>query len=69
MQVYPRERKTRDKSHRRWRMDAELAYDGGGGKWTDYYRTYLGARIAAFYHYHIASYGGSIEITDQQEER
>lgn len=68
MQLYPKEKKPRGVSHRRWRIDAYLAYDGGGTGWTDYYRTLWGAKIAAWYHYHLASYGGSIELTDTFKE-
>lgn len=68
MQLYPKERKVRDVSHRRWRLDCELVYDGGGGKWRGYYRTLWGAKIAAWFHYHIASYGGHIGLTDTFKE-
>lgn len=68
MQIYPKERKVRDVSHRRWRLDCYLAYDGGGTEWSGYYRTRWGAKISAWYHYHIASYGGSIELIDTSKE-
>lgn len=68
MDLYPKEKKVKDVSHRRWRLDCELAYDGGGSKWHDYYRTLWGAKIAAWFHYHIASYGGHIELTDTFKE-
>lgn len=64
MQLYPKERKVRDVSHRRWRLDCHLAYDGGGSEWSDYYRTLWGAKIAAFMHHHVFSWGGSIELID-----
>lgn len=65
MQLYPKERKVKDKSHRRYRVDYDLAYDGGGSRWMGYYRTSTGARIAAFWNYHFASWGGSAELVDQ----
>lgn len=64
MRLYPKEPKVRDVSHRRWRLDAELAYDGGASWWSNYYRTLWGAKIAAFMHYHVFSWGGSIELVD-----
>jgi hypothetical protein len=61
-QLYPNE-KARwwewDKSGRKWRVKYHLIYDGGSAGWTGYYRTYIGARIAAGWNYHIASWGGS----------
>ena len=64
MRLYPKERKKKDVSHRRWRLDCDLVYEGGSSKWSDYYRTLWGAKIAAWFHYRIASYGGSIELVD-----
>jgi hypothetical protein len=64
--LYPKEpRRRRDKSGRRYRVDYDLAYDGGGSEWSGYYRTHLGARIAAFYNYHLASYGGRAALYKQ----
>lgn len=64
--LYPKRRYKKDKSHRRWRLDAELAYDGGGSQWSEYYRTKTTAKIAAFWHYHIASWGGNIQLVDTE---
>lgn len=68
MRIYPKEPRGRDVSHRRYRLDIYLAYDGGGTGWSDYYRTLWGAKIAAWYHYHIASCGVSIKLIDTFKE-
>lgn len=67
--LYPKERPQPDHSDRRWRLDCQLAYDGGGSEWSGYYRTLWGARLAAWWHYHIASWGGSIVLVDQEQDR
>lgn len=64
--MYPKERKAKDRSHLRYRLDCDLAYDGGGSRWSSYHKTKIGAKISAWYHYHIASWGGSIDLVDQQ---
>ena len=67
-QLYPRPRREKDKSGRRWRVDYDLAYDGGGsGPFINYYRTRKGAKIAAFWNIHVSSWGGSAILTDQEE--
>lgn len=58
-QLYSWGRKQRDKSHRKWRVDYHLANDGGGGRWSGYYRTKFGAKVAAFWNVKFASWGGS----------
>lgn len=58
-QLYPKYKPVVDHSDRPWGVKFDLAYDGGGSRWTGYYRTRLGARISAWWHYHIASWGGS----------
>lgn len=65
IRLYPRELRTWDLSGRRWRVDYWLAYDGGGGEWSGYYRTRRGAKLAAWWNYHLASYGGSADLIDQ----
>jgi hypothetical protein len=66
--VYPRTPRTPNRHlDRRWRVEFNnLVYDGGGTasrKWG--YRTRLGARLAAWWHYHVASWGGGpVTITD-----
>jgi hypothetical protein len=62
--LYPH-RPARDKSHRRWRIEYDLAYDGGGGRWNGYYRTQLGARICAFLNLYVLSWGGGAILHDQ----
>ena len=65
--LYPRPpRKRKDKSGRRYHVHYVLAYDGGAGEWTGYYRTKLGARIAAYWNYKVASWGGSADLTDMK---
>lgn len=66
MQLYPRECPARDKSGRRWRVDYDLAYDGGGCRWSGYYRTRVGARVAAFWNFYVASWGGSAVLHEQE---
>jgi hypothetical protein len=65
--LYPKEKQYRDKSGRRWRVDYDLAYDGGGTSWKGYYRTRWGARVAAWWNYHFASWGGSAVLVEQQQ--
>lgn len=48
----------------RWRVDFDLAYDGGGSSWTQYYRTKIGARISMLWNCHVASWGGSAELKE-----
>lgn len=71
--TYPRQGRRwwhrRPHLERRWRIDACLAYDGGGGTWAQGYRTHAGARVAAWWHYHVASWGGQVTITDTREGR
>jgi hypothetical protein len=45
-----------------YRVEYDLAYDGGGSAFEEYYKTALGARVAAFIHLHIRSWGGSAEL-------
>ena len=50
---------------RRWRMHYDLAYDGGGSEFDQYYRTRFGARWSAFWHLHFRSWGGSAKLFDE----
>lgn len=55
----------------RWAVRYEhMVYEGGVcASWTGYYRSRLAARVAAWYHQTLASYGGdSVEIIDQRHE-
>lgn len=64
--LYPKPpRPEKDRTHLRWRVDYCLAYDGGHGEWSGYYRTRTRARIAAWWNFHIASWGGSAKLIDQ----
>lgn len=45
-----------------YRMEYDLAYDGGGSTFSEYYKTELGARVSAFFHLHFRSWGGSAEL-------
>lgn len=58
-QLYPKERRKRDLSHRPWRIDYRLAYDGGGSSWTGYYNSRFTARLFAFWNVRFASWGGT----------
>ncbi len=65
MRVYPKEpREPNDNLDRKWVVKyRNMIYDGGGtASWDRGYHTFIGARIAAFYHYHIGSWGGAITI-------
>lgn len=65
MELYPNDKFRDPHLERRWRIDCDLAYDGGGSEWSQGYRTKIGAKIAAFLHYHVFSWGGSIKLVDQ----
>lgn len=66
-QLYPRHRRFRDKSDRRWHVDYILLYDGSEDMWVGYYRTNIGARIAAFWNTQIASWGGSAVLYEKRK--
>ena len=57
--TYPRERPYNEHTERPWRVDYDLAYDGGGSRWSKHYRTRLGARVSIWRNLYIASWGGS----------
>lgn len=68
MRLHPKSKPPRkDKAHRRYKVYYMLAYDGGPGKWTGHYRTLTGAKIAAWWNYYVRSFGGTADLTDQQE--
>lgn len=62
--LYPKETPPRKvHPYRKWRVEyRELIYGGDGGgytsSWDGYYRTKIGAKIAAFYHWYLGSWGG-----------
>lgn len=64
--LYPKPEKDRSHLDRPWILSCHLAYDGGGADWAKGYRTYIGARIAAWWHYHVASWGGRIDLIDNR---
>ena len=57
-------RKREARQLRRWRMEYDLIYDGGGSAFAVHYRTKLGARWSAFWHMHVRSWGGSAQLFD-----
>lgn len=61
-----KERRQARREMRRWAVDYDLAYDGGGSTFTSYYRTRGGAKIAAFWNAHIASWGGTAVLIDTE---
>lgn len=65
--VYPRPGRVRNYHlDRRWILLCDgLVYDNGIVSWERGYRTRLVARLAAFWHYYIGSWGGGVvTITD-----
>lgn len=55
-------RRARKKRVANYRVEYDLAYDGGGSAFEEYYRTKIGARISAFFHLHVRSWGGSADL-------
>lgn len=66
--LYPKPAKPGPNLDHRWLNEYNLVYDGGSSYWMKSYRTKIGSSIAAFYHEHIGSWGGSITRTDQEVE-
>ncbi|ASR80121.1 hypothetical protein PQB77_gp60 [Arthrobacter phage Correa] len=60
--------KDHPKPSRRYLVQYDLIYDGGSSEFDRYYRTYFGARIAAFYHTKIGSWGGDVVLIDRYKE-
>lgn len=58
------QRRQARREQRRWRLDCELIYDDGIGRFTLWFRTKTAARIAGAWKYGIASWGGTVELTD-----
>jgi hypothetical protein len=63
-QLYPRPRREKI-PNRRWRVDYDLAYDGGGTCWSGYYHWKILALIASFWNVYISSWGGTAILFDQ----
>lgn len=59
IEAWPKPRKPRRGMDRPYRVDYDLAYDGGGSCWSGYYRTVMGARLASWWNRHVSSWGGS----------
>jgi hypothetical protein len=53
---------------RPWRVDYDLAYEGGGTAFKQYYRTRQGAIFSAFFHKFVRSYGGTAILVHQPTE-
>lgn len=65
----PGDRKPVAADRRRYRVDYDLAYDGGGARWTGYYRFATSARLAMVWNRWIASWGGTAILHDSRQER
>lgn len=50
-----------------FRMHYDLAFDGGGSAFDEYYRTLVGARVSAFFWIHFCSWGGSAKLYPHPE--
>jgi len=60
--LYPKPKRAKDKSHRPWRVEYNLTYDGGGSRWTGFYRTRTASRVAAWWNVHLSSWGGDATL-------
>ena len=56
------------REQRRYRVAYDLLHDGGGGEWTGYYRTRVGARLAAWWNVHVSSWGGTADLMQELAE-
>jgi len=68
--LWPKEKKGPSPEYlsRPWRVEYDLAYDGGGSSWTAYYRTRWGAKFSAWWNVHVSSWGGSAVLFDNKKE-
>jgi hypothetical protein len=64
--LYPRTRRRRDLTGRRWYVFYDLAYDGGGSKWVGYYKTKRGAKLAAWWNVNMSSWGGTAVLKENK---
>lgn len=69
VEVWPKPVYRNQHTERPWRVDYSLAYDGGGSSFSQWYRTRRGARISAWWHMHVRSWGGSAKLVRQGGER
>lgn len=53
------------KHWRRWRVEYRLVYDDGQADFDLYYKTRFGAKVCAWYHKYIRSWGGTAILFDQ----
>ena len=60
------ERRRSRAEKRRYRVDYDLAYDGGGSEWSGYYRTRAGAKVAAWWNVHVSSWGGTAVLEGEE---
>jgi hypothetical protein len=67
VRLYPKEPKIKDTTGRRFHVTYFLCYDLGSEEWVGYYRTKIGARIAAWWNVHIFSWGGTADLDDMRE--
>lgn len=65
--LYPKEKRRKEKVNYKHWVDYSLAYDGGGSKFTKYYRSRFNARVFAWWHVHIASWGGTAVLFTKGE--
>lgn len=66
--MYPKPRRERDNSGKRWRVDYDLAYDGGGSRFSVYYSSKRVARYCAWWNVKIGSWGGTAILVDREAE-
>lgn len=66
-QLYPRPNRKKRRSDRRWRVDYDVAYDGGGIYWQGYYSNKVFALIATWWNIKISSWGGTATLYDQEK--
>ena len=57
----------RKKTDRRWVVQYDLAYDGGGARWDGHYTWRIQALIMMLYNKYIASWGGMAVLIDRDK--
>jgi hypothetical protein len=68
-QLYPRPNGKKKQSDRRWRVDYDLAYDGGVTHWSGYYPNKAFAIIATWWNVSVSSWGGTAFLYDQEKDK
>lgn len=66
--LYPKEPKIKDTTGRRYHVTYSLAYDYYPQEWVGYYRTKIGARIAAWWNVYVFSWGGTADLDDMKKK-